>query len=335
MTTLAAGARLAPSGCPASPPMKRRLLAALAFATCLVAGRAEPGAELDAAIRALLGQPNFTWRVIFERTEDGRRRAYDGRTARGGYTVVQTVQENVIDRVGGDGADQPMTIVYLDARCVAWLGGPWLTARELQESLHGRPQHIGEILAKATSVAQATRAAGMNTRTAYWEDHGNIYLPRPDLILRLVLNGLENARAKGRSIEADVAGATVEKLFEAKLAAPEVDWGWVATSVTARGPSVGTATRDGRRVPVVGSASEPPAPRGPRVMVMRYRDGSGNGTFWIEDGMVVKFELRLEAVARDRTAEGTPHHVVISATMREAGTTAVDVPAGARERLER
>jgi hypothetical protein len=289
-----------------------RPILALLFFVFAAGVHADPATDLEAAIRALLAERNFAWRVTLqleaahlEAPSPGRIFSYEGVSARGGYTVVHTTPRNIFvvnDPFGERNAsERPTEIVFLGEGCVLRLevNQPWLTPREYLPPRPWGTAIVGEAIRQGTGGGQTATVAGARTRLGGSQEGGTIEVPRPDLMLAGLLGQFVQAKETRRAIDVELNERAVVRLFEQRLAVPGVN------------------------------------PRTTSGKTVQIKDGVGTGSFWIVDGLIAKFELVLESILKTGPLGPAPTKVTITAIINDPGTTTVDAPPGARARLER
>lgn len=303
--------------------MKRLLSFAFCFCLLLGALKAMPADDVETAIAKLFNATNFSWTVTWDQADPASRFRYQGKTEVLGATAV------VADRHGLrlpsiPNGDAPVAVVFVGERCVVRLDGAWLIPRELGPFAFLQNADSGLITGPRTYAQTAP---------------GYVYLPRPDLILRVLRGQLEDVKSDGRVVTGDLTHKAAAQLFQLKLALPQTDAGAVRLEMGDQTRRIEEATRAPASRSVL-SADNPlpgrlPPARGP-LPSEHYVSPKGTVTFWLDRGALVKFELRLEAIGVWQPASQRreiPHDVLIAATIEDAGTSSVEVPAGAREKL--
>jgi hypothetical protein len=297
---------------------------------------ANPEAELDAAIRALLDQSGFRWKVSFERTDNGRSCGFDGHSQQGGLALVTTLRRNLLDQEIVNDSDRPAVIAYAGEWSVTKLDDTWLTPRATGAALMGGSSRMADVLAVVPLLAGKSPLTHLpGAMTTVQDDQGRTTVPRPDLILFFLRGNLENVAPNGRAITADITERGVSQLFVSRLAVPGIEVGHTATVTQSPVRRTTTSSRTGTTTREILPATSMPVQR-PAGELVTYRGRRGTGIFWIGDGVIAKFELQLEGEEfRRGQREGSGHHVVITANIDEVGTTEVELPPDALRKLRR
>jgi hypothetical protein len=196
---------------------KHRFIFAALFCVWITAVRADPTADLEAAIRALLAQPTFAWRVTLESnwpTPTVSVATFEGVTERAGYSVVRTSHEDLFHFPGS--SERPVRIVYLADRCVLQIDEPWITPFEWAASRSGM-----QAILPAVDVARSAWEASHPGGTTYFKQ-GYVGLPRPDLILGILLGAFEQATEAKQAIDGTVKVKLIAFISEPGTAKIEV-----------------------------------------------------------------------------------------------------------------
>ena len=321
--------------------MKRLLLIASCFVSLIPSGRAAPEDDVDAAIEKLLSTQNFAWMVNWSHVEPGSRFRYEGITEPLGATMVRLDRHGLRKFDIPDG-DRPVTVVFIGERAVVELDRVWLIPRELGRFGFVPSADEGMIVpgTSSSSISPDRRTTKTAVSGSYiGTQPGYIYLPRVDLILRILRGQLENAKRSGGETTADLSHKAASALFALKLALPQVDVGTVTmgeftstSTVRSSKPQDGPPSSE-ELLAKGGRANLRPRPS---LFSEQFHGAKGTATFWIDRGGLVKFELQLEAIGVFQGASRIPeqsHEVVMAVTIENVGASNVEIPAGARQRL--
>lgn len=345
--------------------MKRQLSLALCFLSLAAVALADPATEVDEAIAKVLSASNFKWTAMWEQRDPAARYRYEGQTEPLGMTVV-TTDRHALPLSKIRSGDSPIVIAFAGDRCVLCLDGEWLTTHEYAEAngaLHSFLPELAAALPSGQRVVESRvstiipTADGTRTTTDYERRYtlvtpGYTYLPRPDLLLRMVWHELSAVKSDGRTITAEISERAIRELFELRLAVPFVDPGGVGMggstghdtgqSQMRRGRTPAQTRFESSQSAIVGPAPDRRAGVGNRDTLMpgggqmpreRYENLKGRATFWVSRDALLKFELQLESVGYwGSRPEGIPHDVTITLNL-EAGTSPMSVPSGAREKM--
>lgn len=269
----------------------------------LQAGPAE--SSIIAAMR-LSEEPNYTWASTIE--DDARTYEIVGKTERGGPTRVRMPLVNALRRqLGRSAPDHLVEAVFLgNERCVLHTESGWLTLDEVRR-IRGpvRTASVGTTIRTVPGPGGGSYL--INTSPVFGTQRGMLG-PRPPERRPVPYSNLQFAVSHPH----EELGVVV---------ASHRDWQVEGEVVTGSLSEMGAAlllVRDGQR---------------------EIQPLAAGGTFklWIRDGMVIRYQLRLEGVLSVATSRGTQRVAVqqVSFTnITDVGTTQLDVPAEAKRKLE-
>lgn len=284
----------------------KRLFPVCVAAGCL--GSAALAGPVESAIMAamrLSDQPNYTWVATI--SDDARTYDVVGRTTRGGFTrVTMPVINSVRRQLGRSVTDTQVEFIFQgNVACVVETEAGWARPDELSRlNLEG---------AESDNPPATTGHAPLlgGTRSTTGRIHGSVIpAPRP--------GGGRDARDRAYSN------------LQLALSHPHEELGVIVSSHVEFKVEGDVVT---------GTLSD----RGAQLLLVR--DGQDNitplrasGTFklWIRDGMVTKFQVRLEGTLTVQLPSGRRQINVTQYTdtvVKDVGTTVFEVPTQARVKL--
>ncbi len=265
------------------------------------------GGPTEAAIMAtmrLSDQPNYSWVATI--SDDARTYDIDGKIVRGGFTNVKMPVINAVRRrLGRDAADPRVELLFRgNVACVIRTGDGWLSPHELP-----------------------------------WPDE-----PETDL---MVLPGPSIGPMAGGSIRGSLQGTVLQRTrirdpreredraysnLQLAVSPPHEELAVIVGShqdLKVEGETVrGTLTDLGAQLLLVRDGQK-------EITPLR---ATGSFTLWMREGLVAKYQVRLEGVLLVDTPRGRREIEVHQSTdtiVKNIGTTVVEVPAQARTKLER
>lgn len=277
----------------------------LAFAAFAHAGPAEDA--IVAAMR-LSEQPSYSW--VSTVVDDARTYDITAQTMRGGYTCVKMpVINSVRRRLGRTATDTIANFIFKgNERCVLETEKGWQLVDEL-------PPYVEEGSELERAVAAAASAAPTRSRSVLAPIGGRVTVP-------VVAGRKRNSHPDDRGYSnLQLAIAHPHEDLSVIVSAHEewrVEGDVVSGSLTDLGAQL-LLVRDGQKD-------------------IDPRQARGTFKLWIKDGMVSRFQVKLEGLLVITTRNGR-NEVRVNQTattvVKDIGTTRFEVPPEARLKLER
>jgi hypothetical protein len=280
------------------------------FAVCLVAWlgavgvRAGPAETAIVAAMRLSEKSNYSW--VTTVSDDARTYDIDGKTVRGGFTWVKMPAINSVRRrLGRSVTDTRIDMIFQgNVACVIQTDEGWMRPEELPP-----PEDPDSDLLLLPATGHAPLGGGM-----------------PGVITKSTV-----IRRGKRSDPRDDEERNYSNL-QLAINHPHEELGVIVSShqeFKVEGDVVtGTLTDLGAQLLLVHDGQKEISPR----------RAAGTFKLWLRDGIVAKYQVRLEGVLVIDTPRGRRQvdvHQTSDTLVKDVGTTTFDVPAQARSKLQR
>lgn len=287
--------------------MKPLLLMCL-LPSLVAATRAGPAEIAIMAAMRLSEQPNYSWTATVQ--DDARIYDIRGQTSRGGYSHVKMPMINAVRRrLGRSVTDTDIEAIFKgNQRCVLRTDEGWKTIDELPWYTDEEPPDFG-------GVRTSHRSSGMGIPSG----------------VRVTTGSSIGQPGRGPHGTAD-EGPRAYSNLQLGVTHPHEDLGVIVSSheswvVEVDGVS-GSLTDLGAQLLLVRDGQKEIEPR----------RAAGTFKLWIRDGMVTKYQVRLEGLLSVQTKTGRKDvevHQTATTSLTDVGTTAFEVPDEARRKLAR
>jgi hypothetical protein len=279
--------------------MKRLPFACLLAGLSSVEAVAGPADSAIVAAMRLAEQPNYSWTSTV--ADDARTYDIEGKTARGGFTLVRMPVINAVRRQLGRGAtDAEVDFVFLgNVACVLASDHGWLRPDELPAAPEDRRESGGRAGRRGSRGGPGSGPSGGRRGPGA---------------------GAEDGNARGYSN------------LQLAISHPHEELGVMVSShtdLTVDGDVVsGTLTDLGAQLLLVHDGQKELTP-------VR---ATGTFTWWIRDGAILKYQVSLHGVLEIETSRGRQQIEVRQKSdtrLKAVGTTTFEVPEPARLKLQR
>ena len=277
------------------------------FAVCLVmlgatATRGGPAESAIVAAMRLSEKPNYSWVTVV--SDDARTYDIDGKTVRGGFTRVKMpVINSVRRRLGRSVTDTRIDMIFHgNVACVIETDEGWMRPEELPP-----PPEMEEELLLSPATGHSPLGAGSIATTTVIRRGKK----RPDPREKEERNysNLQLAISPPHEELGVIVGSHQEFKVEGDV---------VTGTLTDLGAQL-LLVRDGQK----------------EITPLR---ATGTFKLWLRDGLVSKYQVRLEGVLAIDTPHGRRQvavHQTSDTIVKDVGTTAFEVPIQARTKLRR
>lgn len=278
----------------------KRLLAVCLVTLGAVVMRGGPAESAIMATMRLSEKPNYSWVTVV--SDDARTYDIDGKTVRGGFTRVKMpVINSVRRRLGRSVTDTRIDMIFKgNVACVIETDEGWMTPEELPPP----PETEDDILFSPATGHSPLGAGSLAKATVI--RRGN---KRPD--------PRENEERNYSNLQLAISPPHEEL---GVIVGSHQDFKVEGEVVT------GTLTDLGAQLLLVRDGQK-------EIVPLR---AAGTFKLWLRDGLVSKYQVRLEGVLTIDTPRGRRQvqvHQISDTTVKDVGTTTFEVPMQARNKL--